>query len=363
MNRLIKRGIVFILVFFAVGELAIRTSDALKGDNFFSNEQNRLSAKNGNPIIPFTVFGPHFYTKKDGVKYISSTHNELYPLIKPKNTFRIVCMGESTTENDVAYRDYKMHYPLELQRMLQQKYPDKNIEVINTSYAAYSSAHLLVLLLLDVISWNPDLVVISENINDLDAAYWDDLNFDYSNKYGTLQFLPDYYEKFTTLNVLFQWSSFYWYLKDRVRYYSEKFQQKKEMTRISYGNEPPKLGQEIYKRNLLNFYYIANKWNIPVLYSTEPLNSITGSFGYSYWNEKIKTVRLPLDSERKEHHEFYNKIIKEVAKSTNAYFIDNDSLFGGDSKYFIDEVHYTKLGIKELAKNYFDYIVSKNIIK
>ena len=363
MKRLLKRGIIFIIVFFAIGEVAIRTEDALKGNNFFSNDRNRLAAKNENPIVPYTIFGPHFYTEKDGIKYISSTHKELYPLVKPKNTFRVICMGESTTENEVSYNDYKIHYPLILQRMLQQKYPNKNIEVINISYAAYSSAHLLVLLLLDVISWKPDLIIISQNINDLDAAYWSGLNYDYSNKYGTQQFLPDYYEKFTTLNVLFQWSSFYWYLEDRIRYYSEKFQQKKKLTKISYGNKPPELGREIYKRNLLNFYYIANKWNIPVLYSTQPLNSITGSFGYFFQTENNKTVRLPLDSERKEHHEVYNKIIKEVAKSTNSYFLDNDSLMGGNPKYFIDEVHYTKLGIEKLSKDYFDYIVSKNIIK
>ena len=148
-----------------------------------------------------------------------------------------------------------------------------------------------------------------------------------------------------------------------MQYYSEKFQQKKKLTKISYGNEPPKLGQEIYKRNLLNFYYIANKWNIPVLYSTEPLNSITGSFGYFFRTENNKTVRLPLNSERKEHHEVYNEIIKEVAKSTNSYFLDNDSSFGGDPQYFIDEVHYTKAGIEKLARNYCNYIISQNIIK
>ena len=77
----------------------------------------------------------------------------------------------------------------------------------------------------------------------------------------------------------------------------------------------------------------------------------------------MKNVKVPLDSERKSHHEFFNKIIKEVALNTNSYFLDNDSLLGGEPKYFMDEVHYSKIGIEKLAGNYRDYIISKNIIK
>ncbi len=363
MSKLIKRGIVFILVFFVIGELTIRTSDALKGNNFFSNERDRLIIKNKNPIVPFTIFGPNYYTEKDGVKYISSTHNELYPLEKPDNTFRIVCLGGSTTENDVAYRDYKIHYPLVLQRLLKQEYPNKNIEVINAGYSAYSTAHLLIVLLLDVISWKPDLVIVSENINDMDATYWNDLKYDYSNKYGSKQFIPDYYDRFTPMNALFHWSSFYWFLEEKIQLYSEKFRPEKKITKISYGDIPPKISQDVFRRNLLNFYNIATKWNISVLYATQPLNSNTGNFGYKAWDDKLKNVKLPLDSERKAHHKFFNKIIKEVAINTNSYFLDNDSLLGGDPKYFIDEVHYSKTGIEKLATDYRDYIVSKNIIK
>ena len=364
MNKLIKRGMVFILVFIAIGELAIRASDAVKGNNFFSNEfRDKLVIKNKNPIVPFTIFGPVYYVEKNGVKYISSSHNELYPLKKTANTFRIICLGGSTTESPFAYKDYKIHYPLVLQRLLREAHSNKNIEVINVSFSAYSTAHLLVLLLLDVISWEPDLVIICENINDMDATYRNDLKFDYSNKYGSRPFMPDFYDNYTTLNVLFRWSSFYWFLEKRITIYSEKSRPKKEIPKTSYGKTPPKISQDIFRRNLLNFYYITSKWNIPLLYSTQPLNSITGSFGYLVWDDAMKNVKVPLDSERKSHHEFFNKIIKEVALNTNSYFLDNDSLLGGEPKYFMDEVHYSKIGIEKLAGNYRDYIISKNIIK
>ena len=71
----------------------------------------------------------------------------------------------------------------------------------------------------------------------------------------------------------------------------------------------------------------------------------------------------PLLPEWKRQYKFFNKLIKEVADSTNSYFIDNDALFAEDSVYFHDAVHYTKLGIEKLAHDYADYIISKNIIK
>ena len=50
----------------------------------------------------------------------------------------------------------------------------------------------------------------------MDATYYNDLTFDYSNKYGTRFFtLPELIMKFTILNALFHWSSFYWFIKDK----------------------------------------------------------------------------------------------------------------------------------------------------
>ena len=348
-----------IFICFFLGELTIRTKDALNGSNFFSNEGRDKLAIKKNTIVPFRIFGPNYYTEKDGVKYISSTHKELYPFIKSKNTFRIVCFGGSTTDNPYAYKDYKIHYPLMLQRLLKESYPNKNIEVINVGSAAYSTAHLLIVLTLDVISWSPDLVIISENVNDLDVEYMADFHLDYSNKYKRL--VPaDYYKEYTVMNALFRWSSFYWFIKGKLEPGpTSNSVPEKEIVRIIDDNVPTEISQYVFRRNLLNFYYIANKWGIPVLYATQPMDSTTGNYDFLSMSEATKRYKATI----KPHHKFFNNIIKEVAINTNSYFLDNDSLFGGESRYFIDEVHYSKSGIQKLAKNYYDYIISKNIIK
>jgi len=370
----VKILILTIVILFFLGELALRINDTIKGYYFFSNEhRDQLVIKSS--VVPFRTFGPKYYTEKGSETYISSSHGELFPLVKLGNTFRIVCFGGSTTRNEWTFLRYKEHYPMLLQKFLQHSIPDKNIEVINVAYDAYATPHLLILLELDVISWSPDLVIISENWNDMDATYYEDLAFDYSNKYGRSFFTtPGYIEKFTTLNALFRWSSFYWFIKYKYDNIVERFfPPKKEIAEdnflikasdktISYENEPPKISQDIFRRNLLNFYFIANKWGIPVLFATQALKSTMDYVDFVPHDVLVKNYQSPSFEQRRFHHKFFNIIIKEVALNTNSYFLDNDSLMNGEAKYFIDVIHYTQAGITKLANNYSDYILSKNII-
>ncbi|ETX06172.1 MAG: hypothetical protein ETSY2_18725 [Candidatus Entotheonella gemina] len=120
--------------------------------------------------------------KRGGIRYIASRYQELYPLEKPSGTFRIVAFGGSTTANVQAMRSQTPHYPLLLQTQLRRTLARNDIEVINVGNPSYATPHSLILLAFDVLSWQPDLVILSHNINDLTALYWPDFTFDYSNK-------------------------------------------------------------------------------------------------------------------------------------------------------------------------------------
>ena len=356
-------SIMTLVVIYFIGEIAVRTRDALKGHNFFSNEFRDELSINKHNLIPYMIFGHKLYVKKGNEIYISSCHNELYPIKKPDNTFRIICLGGSTTINEYAYSKYKEHYPLVLQKLLSEKYPNKKIEVINLGFGAYSTAHMLILLELDVISWNPDLVIVSENHNDLTAYVYPDLTLDYSNKYGSDHYIePTYLKNFTTLNALFRWSSFYWFLKekwDKVFHRTEVI----PTVRKSFGNEPPELSKYIFRRNLKNIYNIANAWNIKILYATQAQLDNKESTDYLPTTGRNDGEVWPLQSEFILHHNMFNKIIKEVANSTGSHFLDNSSLISNHPKYFIDDLHYTKSGVEILARNYFNFIISNNLIK
>lgn len=328
--------IICFAIFFLL-ELSVRSIDFIRGESFISNKHRNIIAKPVSSIIPYRIFGTKLYYEESDTKYISSVHNEHYPLKKPNNTFRIICFGGSTTAN-VLYETTGIHYPLVLQGLLQSHYPNKNIEVINLGYYAYATSHAIILLTLDVLSWSPDLIILSNNINDLLASYWPDFTYDYSNKYRTgFYSMPDYPERFTTLNALFNWSSFYWALKNRLKILSKKLSGVNEpqdgYMRKSYGDEPPVTGQDVFRRNLTTFVSIAKSYGLNTLLATQPLET-----SEEYWDKHMShkkynnIVVYPLHSEFVSHHQNFNKIIKEVAKKTDIFFLDNNAIFSGDKR-------------------------------
>ena len=249
-----------------------------------------------------------------------------------------------------------------LEKLLREKYPNKKIEVINTGNSGYSTPHFIILLSLDVLSWNPDLIIVSENINDLLAAYFPDFKPDYSNKYSTGSFLPPQ----SLANALFGWLRLYWIVKSRTEALEYRIDDMRGgvYQRRQYGSEPPQEAAGAFRSNLETIISIARARNISVILASQPLEP-----SEEYWDKhmRYKTYNdiavYPPQKEFVAHHARYNKIIEDVTRATSSYFVDNDAMFGADRKYFADFVHYTKEGVEKLAKDYFDYIVSQRIIR
>ncbi len=60
-------------------EIMLRSYDQVKGRGFFANHRNLISQRI-KPAQPFRTFGFKLYKNKKEVKYISSTHRELFPI-------------------------------------------------------------------------------------------------------------------------------------------------------------------------------------------------------------------------------------------------------------------------------------------
>lgn len=344
---------IVILIIFSLAEISSRIIDGLHDYDFsYNKEQSEM------PIIPFRMFGLPLYEEKDGITYISSRHKELYKLKKNENTFRIVAIGGSTTQNLVE----GVHYPMLLEELLNEKYRDVNVEVINIGNSGYSTPHFIILLSLDVITWDPDLIIVSENINDLLTSYFPDYAFDYSNKYRNEAFIPDE----SGSQRIFGWSRFYWVVRSRLEALSYRLADYKDdiYKRVSYGNNPPQLSQDIFRRNLETIISIAKANNVPVMLGTQPLEP-----SVEYWDRHMrykkynKDVIYPLHSEFVSHHNRFNEIIREVAVNKNISVVRNDSIFNADKTLFSDFVHYSRGGIERLAENYFDEIIRTSIIE
>jgi hypothetical protein len=344
-----------------VFEIGTRAYDSFTGHGFFSDWRNPLTST-GPKFRPFRIFGPDLYAFRDGKRMISSRYHELYPYEKPTGTFRIVVFGGSTSENLQTYKAEGFHYPLILQQILRKELKREDIEVINVANSAYATPHSLIELMLDVLSWQPDLVIMSHNVNDLLVAYWKDFVPDYSSKFKHAYYrLPDLANLYTPLNIIFQKSQFYWVIRDSInKLFPEPT---KPLQRKSYGMSPPAEALETFKRNLRSFIAIARTRGIRVLFGTQAIMPTKEMFEL-HMREKVYNdeVIYPLHEEFVAHHSAYNKAIIEVAKENDIYYVDNEPSMSGVAKYFIDFVHYTPEGVRQLARNYATYILQNNII-
>lgn len=334
-------------------EIAARIVDAAHGNDFLQNKQRTERG-----IIPFRMFGPDFYTTQNGVRYIVGRHGEKFPFEKKEGVFRVVAMGGSTTQNLVD----GMHYPLRLGQMLVELYPNRAIEVINTGNSAYATPHLIIALAMDVLSWNPDLIIASENINDLIAAYFPDFALDYSNKYSHETFLPHP----SLTQQLFGWSRLYWVVVSRMEALSYRLLEARDTVyaRRSYGNEPPLEATAVFRRNWETFVDIARARNIPVILASQPLWPEEHFWDLHMRYKKYNTVAVyPLHEEFLLHHAAFNATIKKVANEKGVFFVDNAAAVAGQRPMFSDFVHYTRAGIETLANNYAAFIVRHNLIQ
>lgn len=354
-NILLLLGTVFFLLFSM--ELGIRFWDMSRGHGFFSDYRDELARIK--PIIPYRIFGWELYREIEGVPYIVSSQGELFPLQKPAGTIRIVAFGGSTTKQKVE----GVHYPLRLQELLAGRYPDKHIEVINVGEDAYATTHMITLLAFDVVSWDPDFVILSENANDLVTAYFDNsYTPDYSNKYGSVAYMPRYEERFSFTNVFFRKSRFYWFVKGKIDAFAPSRSSRQNTRRTSYGDEPPESGQVLFRRNLNTFVAIAQAYKIPVILASQPFNERYELWDFNIDSRKLDNAVYPLLKEHALHHRKFNEILQSVAKKSGSYFLDNDALFAGDQSLFIDSLHYTRDGTEKLAGDYYQFFVDHKLI-
>ena len=90
-------------------------------------------------------------------------HDTDFAVPKPQGTFRILCLGGSTTEEGESIG---ATYPKQLETLLRAAHPNAAVEVINCGVSGmYSGAQPAKLA--EYLSYQPDLVILYEGINDL----------------------------------------------------------------------------------------------------------------------------------------------------------------------------------------------------
>lgn len=93
---------------------------------------------------------------------------EVFPKTKTAGTFRVLCLGESSTAGFPF--DCQVPFPWQLGRILTEAYPDKKIEVLNAGMSAISS-YVIVDMLPELLAVEPDLVLVYAGHNEFYGVY------------------------------------------------------------------------------------------------------------------------------------------------------------------------------------------------
>lgn len=250
---------------------------------------------------------------------------------KPEGLYRIHCLGASTTANYLIYKEEAYSYPLQLEKVLKSRFPDRNIEVNNCGVGGYTTAEILVKFLLDLIDTKPDLVVFYHGYNDLPASLTTGFQSDYSHARRNL---GETYHQYRTasrfpyiplavynffVNVFFPQNLRYTLLASVAR------------GMIDIQNEFK--GLETYKRNIEHLIHICNGNGIQIVLST-----------FCHYLHSRKKMN-PLHLKYGEGVVLENEIIKELAQKHSLPLVDNDALIPRQDDYFVDSIHFSHQGI------------------
>jgi hypothetical protein len=102
-----------------------------------------------------------------------------FSIQKPKGTYRIIAIGESTTFS-LGCSDNEHTYPSLLEKKLKEEINNKNIEVINAGIPSYTSFQCLMLFELELLSLDPDLIIIYTGWNEMGRSIYLKWNEDYA---------------------------------------------------------------------------------------------------------------------------------------------------------------------------------------
>ncbi len=98
---------------------------------------------------------------------------------KPAGTFRIVCLGGSTTYT--SFVDDDQTYPVLLEQELSEAFPQRKFEVINAGVESYTSAESVANLAFRCLDFEADMIVVYHAANDVRPRRYPDFDAGYTS--------------------------------------------------------------------------------------------------------------------------------------------------------------------------------------
>ncbi|MEM6793077.1 MAG: GDSL-type esterase/lipase family protein [Acidobacteriota bacterium] len=244
---------------------------------------------------------------------------------KAPGELRVICLGGSTTVN--ARNAEGLTYSGVLQETLAPRFEDHSLQILNAGGDAFASAHSLANLSLRLVHFEPDVVTVLHNINDLTATYYGThLLPDYSNKYLDDTFLA-YEHRGGFGGSLFRVSRGLQMLKWRWTFLRTTL----EPSSRGPGVANPDLGLKVFKSNLTSIVAVSRAHGARPILLTQ---------AHRDGEESAEGGRFRL----------YNAAVRRVAEEQGAAWVDLSQSLSGHEPYFLDAVHFTSPGVRAVAR-------------
>jgi lysophospholipase L1-like esterase len=270
---------------------------------------------------------------------------------KPKDVYRIICLGGSTTEEGTLKGNT---YPKLLEEVLHRKYPNRKIEVINAGKYFYNTQHSLIQYLFYLKDLTPDLIIHFDASNDLITSFImppyssSPFRIDYGHFYGALARIhyPMKFEEFL--------SRFFYY---------DLFRPKLKPTTFSDFKS-----QYSFRRNLETLIEITKCEGISLILSnqahclSEKNDSDLNFLGYLR-DFQVDNEHYADEKSWYKGIELFNQITKETAERFSIPFVDQASAYRGRRELFTDAFHLKPEGRKLKARLFFEKIVQLKLLE
>lgn len=388
-----KQNIVFKLIMFFIPILILLTFEGVLRIAGYGDNLNLIVE---NPIQGYEKY--MMVNTKVGKKYFqkfeySKPANDIFLKDKPENTFRIFVMGSSTVFGFPYGRN--LMFSRILHKQLEDAYPNKKIEVVNTALTAINSFTLLDFTG-QILKHKPDAILIYAGHNEFYGAFGIGSNETMSRNRGL-----------TLLHIVLMDLKIYQMLRNIIASVSQKAGSNnreevhgtlmKRMVAdkdILLGSEEYNIAMERYRQNMGDILEMAGKKNVPVFLSEmvcnikgmEPFNSIAtdklegaadvykkaqlaeqnGDFGKAlelYYKAK------DLDCIRFRASEDINRIVNDLTKKYGVYKVPMLNVFQNHSpnklignNLMTEHVHPNIDGVFLMAEAFYTEIIKSGII-
>lgn len=298
------------------------------------------------PLSPFLVFGPRMNVQLAGKRHpewSSYSHQGLRTRdtlgARPAGEYRVFALGGSTTvdlENEEG-----IHWPLVAEQALHRS-GRADVRVYNAAMSAYTSAHSVVRFTFDLLQYQPDMILVMDNVNDLSVTYhaWhldQRVDANYLVKYGRREVTG----VVTDDDVAF--SRVVHSVRSRLR---DLVRRPPAAPTAEYVLQP---GRELFMRNLTSLIAVARAHGVAVVLLTMPMCDSEGVFEATRQAGGDARV-FPEFALFRRDFASYNDAVREVGVRQSVPVVDAAALVPGDSAYFVDVVHHSAAGVRAVGE-------------